>query len=150
MPTRIKILLSDAQKYTFIFISVGLLIALGMYYSMLGKPSSNWMFSSSILVAILFLYVSGYFISRYMDHLINQKKLNELVVGITGSFIILIFGILAGSSINALTDSYPTNSLIKVLLDYYYTPLLIILMVGGIPTMILGSILGKMIKNDSM
>lgn len=101
----------------------------------------------SLLIGIITLFASGYFISRYMDYLINEKRFNAIIVGILCSILILTLGILAGSSVMAFVYSHPSNSIDKVLLDYYYFPLVIIFMVGGIPTIILGSILGKIIKN---
>lgn len=150
MPTRDKLKFSESQQYTFICISGGLFIAAGIWFSFRGldgfKIFADRTILLSVVVAVIALFGTGYLISIYMHHLINQKGVSAVLVGILGSLVILSIGTIAGSSVYAFEYSYPTNSIGKVILDYYYTPLIIILIIGGIPTLILGAILGKKIK----
>ncbi len=104
-------------------------------------------------VGIGALFVIGFFASRRMNYLINIRRRSPILVGQIGSVLILICGILLGSTIGFIEEGFSSvNEYYKfsdAVCDYYYKPLYWILLFGGIPTFIVGGVLGYCIKQRS-
>lgn len=144
-------------KLTYIAIVFNLLVAAMMIIVLFGGPKvivdlfANW--TSNLVVAIIGLFTSGYFIARKMDQLINLKKYPSVLTGIIGLFLILLVGILFGSSVGFIEEGLDhvqrNGRLGDALFDYYVKPLYWILLFGFIPTLIVGGFLGFMIKRKN-
>jgi len=104
----------------------------------------------NLSVGILGLYIAGYFIGKKTEILINEKKWNSILVGIVALILILLIGILFGSSVGFLQDGLNhidrEGQLSDSLFDYYIKPLFWIMLFGIIPTIIVGGIMGWKIK----
>lgn len=105
----------------------------------------------NLSIGILGLFVAGYFIGKKTEFLINEKKWNSIIVGIVALILILLIGILFGSSVGFLQDGLNhidrEGQLANSLFDYYIKPLFWIMLFGIIPTIIVGGIMGWKIKN---
>lgn len=141
---------------TFGIITVNLIIAV----LMLGSMSNDWYltflsfqrYQLNFLFALIGLYVSGYFIAIRMEKVMkNINYFSSIVVGIIGLFLVLIVGILSGSSVSVCKEisrisiEYSYANLIE---DYIQIPLLLILVFGFIPTFLTGGLLGYLIKKN--
>ncbi len=104
----------------------------------------------NLSVGILGLFIAGYFIGKKTEILINEKKWNSIIVGIVALILILLIGILFGSSVGFLQDGlnhiYREGQLSNSILDYYIKPLFWIMLFGIIPTILVGGIMGWKIK----
>lgn len=82
-----------------------------------------------------------------MHKLICQKKRNAILVGIIGMILILLFGLIGGSTVGfieyGLLDS--NDSISEMIIDYYFKPIALILVFGSIPTVLSGAIAGELI-----
>jgi cell shape-determining protein MreD len=104
----------------------------------------------NLSVGILGLFIAGYFIGKKTEILINEKKWNSILVGIVALILILLIGILFGSSVGFLQEGLNhidrEGQLSDSLFDYYIKPLFWIMLFGIIPTIIVGGIMGWKIK----
>ena len=141
-------------KITFIAITVNLGIALIFSYFLasdlygLFEQLFEWL--RNLLVGVLALYISGYYIGKKINFLINIKHWKSIITGIIGLIIILLIGVLFGSTVGFIEEGIHNvkngNTLQNELFDYYVKPLFWIFFIGIIPTIITGGILGKEIK----
>ena len=101
-------------------------------------------------IGISALYISGCYIGKRMELLIDIKKWNSILTGMIGLLIILLIGILFGSTIGFLQEGIENidreNGLSNALFDYYVKPLFWIMFFGIIPTIIFGGLMGYGIK----
>jgi Na+/glutamate symporter len=106
----------------------------------------------NLLVGICGLFIAGYYISLKMEKLIKFRKWNSVLTGIIGLILILLIGVLIGSSVGFIEEGIETfdrkNGIKNVLFDYYVKPLFWIFLFGIIPTVIVGGILGYGIKKN--
>lgn len=140
-------------KFTFIIISINLLIAALIFISMFGvNDLKDFLFSLplNIGVGIFGLFFSGYFIGKRMENLINVKELNKIFVGILGLLLILLIAIILGSTVGFLEEGLaninPEYKITDALFDYYFKPLFWIMLFGIIPTIVAGMFLGYFVK----
>jgi hypothetical protein len=130
------------------------MMIIGMFggIRVLGDLLTNW--SLNIGVAITGLYLSGYYIGKKMDFLINHTKSYPIVTGMIGLFLILLIGILSGSSVGFIQEGFEqvsrNGNLSDALFDYYIKPLYWILIFGFIPTFLAGGVLGFLIKTPAL
>ncbi|PHS63385.1 MAG: hypothetical protein COB12_09560 [Flavobacterium sp.] len=106
----------------------------------------------NLLVGICGLFIAGYYISLKMEKLIKFRKWNSVLIGIIGLILILLIGVLIGSSVGFIEEGIETfdreNGIKNALFDYYVKPLFWIFLFGIIPTVIVGGILGYGIKKN--
>jgi len=142
-------------KITYIAITVNLTLALIFAYLLASDLYSlfhqlfEWLIN--LAIGILALYVSGYYVGKKIEFLIKTKHWNSIATGIIGLFVVLLFGIIFGSSVGFLGEGIENikngNTLQNELFDYYFKPIFWVLFFGIIPTVIAGGIMGKEIKN---
>lgn len=124
-----------------------IVISSGKFNVLLGLLS-DWVLNLG--VGILALYVAGHYVGRKMEFLINQKEWNSVLIGIIGSFTILLFGIFFGSTVGFLQEGIESVGAIEELkysiVNYYLKPLYWIISIGFIPTILIGGIVGYRIK----
>jgi hypothetical protein len=144
--------MTKAVKLTQIIITVNLLIASSIIIKMYGFRDLKGLVSDFILnfaLGIAGLYLAGNFIGQKIDHQIKVRHTNAIITGIIGLFLILIFGIFAGSTVGFLKEGIAKNhadTIVESAVNYYVKPLFWILIFGFVPTIITGSILGILIK----
>jgi len=106
----------------------------------------------NLFVGIFGLFIGGYYISIRMENLIKNRKWNSILTGIIGLILILLIGVLIGSSVGfieeGIEDFGKENGIKNALFDYYVKPLFWIFLFGIIPTVIVGGILGYGIKKN--
>lgn len=104
----------------------------------------------NVFVGIFGLFIGGYYISILMENLIKNRKWNSILTGIIGLILILLIGVLIGSSVGfiqeGIQDFSKENGIKNALFDYYVKPLFWIFLFGIIPTIIVGGFLGYGIK----
>jgi hypothetical protein len=145
--------MTRAVKLTWIIITINLLIAVIMIFSMFGVSGfmdtiMEW--PIILLLGILGLYISGFYVAQKMDKEINIKHQKTYLIGIPGLLIILIIGTFIGSTMGFIQfgiSEIGKNHLSDVIFDYYIKPYFWVFFFGIIPTLITGLILGKLIKN---
>jgi hypothetical protein len=145
--------MTRAVKLTWIIITLNLLIAVIMIFSMFGVSGFmdtiiEW--PIILLLGILGLYISGFYVAKKMDKEINIKHQKTYLIGIPGLLIILIIGTFIGSTMGFIQfgiSEIGKNHLSDVIFDYYIKPYFWVFFFGIIPTLITGLILGKLIKN---
>jgi hypothetical protein len=102
-------------------------------------------------MGIGFLIVTSYYLGKRMHKLICQKKWNSILTGIFGMILILIIEIIGGLTVGfiefGVMDS--NDAISKLVVDYYFKPLALILVYGGIPTIISCGILGVLISKKT-
>jgi len=140
-------------KFTFMIISINLLIAGIICISMFGAKSLIDFFYSLPLnlgIGIFGLYFAGYFVSKKMEVLIKNRFKNSILIGVLGLLTFLIFGIFLGSTVGFLQEGVVNlneyNNISDAIFDYYFKPFFWILLFGIIPTILTGVILGLLIK----
>ena len=148
--------MENGVKLTYGAISINLIIAGIMYvilfgeYISLGQLIILWPLHLGI--GIFALYLSGHVVGNKMEYLIVQRKWNSILTGIVGLLIILLIGVLSGSSVGFLPEAISHiksgNGLKDYLFDYYRLPLYWIFLFGHIPTIIAGGITGYLIKKS--
>ena len=110
--------------------------------------------SLNLFIGICGLFIAGYFISKKMEKLIKIKKKNSVLIGIVGLILILLIGVLIGSSVGFIEEGIDNfdreNGIQNALFDYYVKPLFWIFFFGIIPTLIVGGILGYGIKKNML
>ena len=141
-------------KLTYLAITINLVIAsiiiIRMFQSFndLIDIITDW--PLNVGIGILALYVSGYYIGKKMEFLISQKKWNSILTGIIGLLLVLLIGIIFGSTVGFLQEGLENldreNGFKNALFDYYVKPLFWIVLFGIIPTIIVGGIMGFGIK----
>lgn len=106
----------------------------------------------NLFVGICGLFFSGYYISIKMEKLIKSSKWNSILTGIIGLITILFIGIIFGSTVGfieeGIGDFDKENGIKNALFDYYVKPLFWIFLMGIIPTIIVGGVLGYGIKKN--
>lgn len=145
-----------AIKQTYNAIAFNLLIAALMIVFLFGPKLLADLLIHMFLnvgVGIIGLFASGYFIGRKMDQLIKKKSYPSVLTGMVGLFLILLVGILFGSSVGFLEQGLDHvqryGRLGDSLFDYYVKPLFWILFFGWVPTLIVGGVLGYRIKSKN-
>jgi hypothetical protein len=146
--------LNKGKNLAYIGITVNLIIAGIIIISMFGKFSdlidiiSDWPLNLGI--GITALYISGNYIGKKMEYLINHKNWNSILIGIIGLLSILLIGIFFGSTVGFLQEGIENigqeNGLKNALIDYYIKPLFWIILFGIIPTILVGGIMGWNLK----
>ncbi len=146
--------MTKSVELTWIIITINLFIAAMIIVIMFEFKGLIYLVSSislNLIVGVIGLYLSGYYFGNKMDYQINSKKRNSLLIGFIGLLIILLIGTFAGSSVEFLKYGYrfgyTANQLYDLIYEFYYTPFLLILYFGIIPTIITGMILGKIMEN---
>lgn len=108
--------------------------------------------SLNLIVGILGLYSSGYFIGKIMEIIIEKKRLNAILIGIIWLITILFLGVLLGSTVGFLEEIIVNlNNDYKfqdIIFDNYIKPLFWIFFIGIIPTIITVGIMGSEIKES--
>jgi uncharacterized membrane protein len=101
--------------------------------------------SLNLGVGILALYISGFFIGNKIEYLIFCKKWKAVLTGIFGLFLVLLIGISVGSTVGFLQEGIEeigsAYGLKNALFDYYIKPFYWILLLGVIPTTIIGGLM---------
>lgn len=145
--------MTQGNKFTFMIISINLLIAGVICISMFGVNSLIDFFYDLPLnlgIGIIGLYFAGYFVSTKMEILINNKLKNSILIGVLGLIIILIFGTFLGSTVGFIQEGIANlneyNKISDAIFDYYFKPFFWIFLFGIIPTILAGGILGFLIK----
>jgi hypothetical protein len=145
--------MTRAIKLTWLIITLNLLIATIMILVMFGVSGfmETIMFWPIILLlGILGLYISGFYVAQKMDTEINIKHQKTYLIGISGLLTILIIGTFIASTMGFIQfgiSEIGQNDLSDVIFDYYIKPYFWVFFFGIIPTFITGFILGKLIKN---
>jgi hypothetical protein len=145
--------MTRAIKLTWLIITLNLLIATIMILVMFGVSGfmETIMFWPTILLlGILGLYISGFYVAQKMDTEINIKHQKTYLIGIPCLLSILITGTFIGSTMGFIKfgiSEIGKNHLSDLIFDYYIKPYFWVLFFGIIPTFITGFILGKLIKN---
>ncbi len=108
-------------------------------------------FALNLGAGIGFLLVASYYLGKRMHKLICQKKWNSILTGVFGMILILIIGIIGGSTVGFIEFGVlNSNDVIsELVVDYYFKPLALILVYGGIPTIISGAFLGVLISKKT-
>lgn len=146
--------MKTGTSITFTAVSINLIVALLLMIFMVGDFNSLVDFLSqmwlNIAVGLTGLYIAGYFIGLKMENLIILKKWNSIITGIIGLLFILVIGIVFGSTVGFIQEGSAQFSIeggIKdAVIDYYFKPLYWTLLFGFIPTIIMGGIMGALIK----
>jgi hypothetical protein len=148
--------LKKGIRLTFLAITINLIIATIIIITMFGNFNdltdmlTDWPLNLGIGISAL--YISGYYIGKRMELLIDIKKWNSILTGMIGLLIILLIGILFGSTIGFLQEGIENidreNGLSNALFDYYVKPLFWIMFFGIIPTIIFGGLMGYGIKKN--
>lgn len=148
--------MTKAVKLTYTIITINLFIASIIITSMFGLKSFGETFINlpiNLTFGFLGLYISGYFIAKKMEFQINERNRNKFMIGVFGLLIILLFGIISGSTVGFLEEGIShLNSYYKIndaLFDYYFKPFFWILFFGIIPTIFTGMTLGYLIKKSN-
>ncbi|MCI5057752.1 MAG: hypothetical protein MRY83_16675 [Flavobacteriales bacterium] len=143
--------MKSTSNFLFLFITIGLVIAAVMLGFGFGFDSffelvAEW--KLNISSGILTLYFSGLILSKPIYKLIHSKSYNSIVVGMVGLLMILVFGIIGGSLIGFFQEGLTSElrSFNNATIDYIIKPLYWILIFGSLPTLILGGVLGAVIK----
>lgn len=146
--------MNNAIKYTYITVIINLFIAF-LILQLLPSGSKNqlkasidfiWYFYLNFGLGLLFLFGSSYFIGKKMDYSIAKKNRNPILTGMLGLMSILICGIFGASSVGFLEETWiREGDVLNAMEDYYFLPFFWVLVVGFIPTLISGAILGKVI-----
>ncbi len=112
---------------------------------------SDW--TVNIGVSITALYVSGYFLGKWLDFSINEKKRSPILFGSMCLYLVLFFGVISGATIGFIQDGIEQiitqGNIIDAIIDYYFKPLYWVLLVGFIPTLISGILLGYSIQHKT-
>jgi hypothetical protein len=142
--------MNKAIRFTITTTLIDLIIA-GLMFSLIAGGFDELLvfifdFALNFVVGIAFLIIASYYFGKKMHILICQKKWNSLLIGILGMISILIIGIIGGSTVGFIDYGLEsTDSISELIVDYYFKPLALILVYGGIPTIISGGILGVLI-----
>lgn len=142
--------MNKAVRYTITTTLIDLIIA-GLMFSLIADGFDEMLvfifdFNLNFGVGIVFLIIASYYIGKKMHILICEKKWNSLLIGILGMITILIIGIIGGSTVGFIDYGLESkDSISELIVDYYFIPLVLILVYGGIPTIISGGILGILI-----
>jgi hypothetical protein len=145
----------NSTKLTFLSILFNLIVAGLIIVWTFGFKDLNDFITSlplNLLVGICGLFIAGYYISLKMEKLIKFRKWNSVLTGIIGLILILLIGVLIGSSVGFIEEGIENfdreNGIKNALFDYYVKPLFWIFLFGIIPTVIVGGILGYGIKKN--
>lgn len=138
-------------KLTLNYASVGLLIAYSIF-SILAN-SFLWIldipFLPSILIGILMVWLSSYFIGKYAVFLIIDYRFNKIIVGIFCAFLIAIFSTFIASLYMFLIEAnYANYGFWNEFNSYVINPIIAIFIVGLIPNLILEILLGLSFKRN--
>jgi hypothetical protein len=145
--------MTRAVKLTWLIITLNILIATIMILVMFGVNGlmeTIILWPTILLLGILGLYISGFYVAQKMDKDINIKHHKTYLIGIPGLLTILIIGTFIGSTMGFIQfgiSEIGKNHLSEVIFDYYIKPYFWVFFFGIIPTFITGFILGKLIKN---
>jgi hypothetical protein len=146
--------MTKANKLIWISISINLIIAIIMIFTMFGISGLmdiilEW--PDILSLGIFALYISGYYLAKKMDKEININNRKTYLIGILGLLTILFIGTFVGSTMGFLRfgiSEVGQNNLSDVIFDYYFKPYFWIFFFGIIPTIIIGFVLGKFLKTD--
>ena len=145
--------MKNSTKLTFLSIIFNLIIAGIIIIWTFGFKELIYSFTYlplNLFVGICGLFFSGYYISIRMEKFIRTGKWNSILIGIIGLVLILFFGIMFGSTVGfideGIGDFDKQDGIKNALFDYYIKPLFWIFLMGIIPTVIVGGILGYGIK----
>ena len=144
--------MNKAVRFTIITTIIDLLIACLMFAIIAGGLNEIIEFlidfALNFGVGIGFLITASYYLGKQMHKLICQRKWNSILTGVLGMIFILIIGIIGGSTVGfielGVLDS--GDVIPELVVVYYFKPLALILVYGGIPTIISGGILGVLIS----
>ncbi|PNW28710.1 hypothetical protein BKP44_07270 [Formosa algae] len=104
----------------------------------------------NLSIGILGLFIGGYFIGKKAETLIKEKNWNSILVGIISLILILLTGIFFGSSVGFFQEGLNhidrQGQLSDSIFDYYIKPLFWIMLLGILPTILVGGIMGWKIK----
>ncbi|PZX91876.1 hypothetical protein DOS84_18250 [Flavobacterium aquariorum] len=145
--------MTRAVKLTWLIITLNILIATIMILVMFGVSGfmeTIILWPTILLLGILGLYISGFYVAQKMDKEINIKHQKTYLIGIPGLLTILIIGTFIGSTMGFIQfgiSEIGKNHLSEVIFDYYIKLYFWVFFFGIIPTLITGFILGKLIKN---
>lgn len=145
--------MTRAVKLTWLIITLNILIATIMILVMFGVSGfmeTIILWPTILLLGILGLYISGFYVAQKMDKEININHQKTYLIGIPGLLTILIIGTFIGSTMGFIQfgiSEMGKNHLSEVIFDYYIKPYFWVFFFGIIPTLITGFILGKLIKN---
>jgi len=147
--------LNKPTKYVFYTISINLVIAFLIFISIIDFDIANSIkvildLKLNFFVGISGLFIIGYFLGNKLNKILENKGGLKIVHGIISILLILLFGILIGSTVGYLEEGLPSylkyGDLQKTLFDYYFKPLFWIMFFGLIPTLISGVFLGYFLK----
>ena len=148
--------MTKAAKITQVCITINLLIAASIIILMYGFKDLKGLVGDFLLnfaIGIAGLYFAGAFIGKRMDYYIKVKHFNEVITGFSGLFLILFFGIFTGSTVGFLQkciDGLGQDTVGEAAVDYYVKPFFWIVLFGFLPTLIMGCVLGILIRKASV
>lgn len=152
--------MTGGKSLTIIFTTLGLIVAgliMMSFFPGSQKPYSGLVgfiqeFPLNLTIGIIALYISSYFIGGEMQKRISNQKKNPFVTGIIGSILILLIGIIAGSTVAYIKEGIGNEmtTIPEAIKNYYFKPIFWVVFFGFIPVCILGSILGRLIQKASL
>lgn len=150
--------MSKGRKLALIFTTLGLSIAVIVLITLFPSDKSSFSpisqlfveFPIHFIMGLFSVYISAFFIGGKVEQLIMLDKGNYILVGIMGSFIVLLLGALAISLIALLSEGLAIKnySVSSAFFDYVFKPIYWIFFFGGIPTLIIGILFGWLIKKE--
>ncbi len=131
------------------FVSAGLIIA---YLIMSILAGFSWFllgnYQLNLLIAIVIIYLCGYFYGQLAGVAILVKRKECLLIGLIYSFLILITATFLSSLTGFFQEVYKSTSKTDDPVgDYIFRPLFLVCFVGLIPAIFLGFWFGSRIKN---
>lgn len=131
------------------------MIAAIMITGMFGISTLGSLFTSFTLnlsVAIAALYISSYFIGKWLDRMVNVKKRSPSLYSVIAMYAILLTGVISGSTVGFIEeglDEISYSGILDPIEDYYFKPFFWVMLYGFLPTLLSGLLLGALItRND--
>ncbi len=148
--------MKKTTKYLLVTTGINLFVAFIMLWGLLGFDFSE-VFNliqtllANNLVAITAILLSAYLIGQYLYRFKHTGQSYRIIHGVFAIFAVLLIGIFAGTSVAFIQQgwadifkrNYPVG---EVITDYYLIPFYAILLLGTLPTLISGIILGIFLR----
>lgn len=149
-------ILNIGRAITFKYATMGLILALAIIVGMTASFSNPFEtlveacteMGEPLIVGLLGISAASYFIGGMASRRIILHRDNSGLVGVVSALSILFLGIISGGiySLFAAAADDHSLSLSYAMDEHIFWPLVIIGLVGFIPTMVLGILMGKKIK----
>ena len=142
------------RQLIFTAISFNLIVAVIMIVSMFGLDGLEFLVELplNILVALIGLYSCGFYIEKKIENTIQRSPKYAAITGASALFLILATATFLGSSVGFIQEgilqSHQEYTIQNAIFDYYFKPFFWIFLMGFMPTLIVGIILGLFIKRN--